>query len=72
VLIEGGGQILGAACDARLIDEVHFYLAPLLCGGPDVIAGRGAGAVADALALREVRYERLGGDVHVSGLVAGK
>ncbi len=70
VLIEGGGQILGAACDARLVDEMHFYLAPLLCGGPDVIAGRGAGSVAGSLLLREVRCGRVGEDVHIAGLVA--
>jgi len=35
----GRGALLGSAFDARLVDRVHFYLAPLLCGGPDVIAG---------------------------------
>jgi diaminohydroxyphosphoribosylaminopyrimidine deaminase/5-amino-6-(5-phosphoribosylamino)uracil reductase len=69
VLIEGGGETLGAAFDAKLVDEIHFYLAPLLCGGPHVIGGLGAGSTAGSLALREVRYERIGDNLHVSGLV---
>ncbi|MCX8511473.1 MAG: bifunctional diaminohydroxyphosphoribosylaminopyrimidine deaminase/5-amino-6-(5-phosphoribosylamino)uracil reductase RibD, partial [Chthoniobacteraceae bacterium] len=33
VLAEGGGEILGALFEANLVDEVCFYMAPLLCGG---------------------------------------
>ena len=63
VMIEGGGELLGAAFDARLIDRVHFYLAPLLCGGPDVIGGRGAGSSAGSIRLKDVRYRRIGPDI---------
>lgn len=69
VLIEGGGEILGRAFDRKLVDEVHFFLAPMLCGGPNVIGGAGAGSTKESFLLAEVRYERLGDDVHVSGLV---
>jgi len=69
VLIEGGGDVLGEAFDRRLVDEVHFYVAPLLLGGPKVIGGRGAGASAESIRLWQVGYERLGDDVHVSGFV---
>jgi diaminohydroxyphosphoribosylaminopyrimidine deaminase/5-amino-6-(5-phosphoribosylamino)uracil reductase len=69
VLIEGGGTVLGEAFDRRLVDEVHFYLAPLLCGGPNVIGGRGAAATVESLSLNEVRYERLGNDVVIRGLI---
>jgi diaminohydroxyphosphoribosylaminopyrimidine deaminase/5-amino-6-(5-phosphoribosylamino)uracil reductase len=67
VLVEGGGRVLGEAVDKRLIDEVHFYLAPLLCGGPNVIGGLGAAASAESIVLRDCRYERIGDDLHVSG-----
>ena len=70
VLIEGGGEVLGEAFDRRLVDEVHFYLAPRICGGPDVIAGRGAGSTGESIVLVEPRYERIGDDLHVSGLTA--
>lgn len=70
VLIEGGGEVLGEAFDRRLVDEVHFYLAPLLCGGPHVIGGRGVGASAESLLLHQPHYERLGDDIHVSGFLS--
>src|SRR5436309_10659067 len=43
VLIEGGGDVLGQALDARLIDKAQLYLGPILSGGP-VIAFPGRGA----------------------------
>ncbi len=69
VLIEGGGDILGQALDARLIDRVHIYLAPLLIGGPVVaFGGQGAGSTTEAARLRDVRYEKIGGgDIFFTG-----
>src|SRR6266496_3118275 len=43
VLIEGGGDVLCQALDARLIDKIQLYLGPILSGGP-VIAFPGRGA----------------------------
>jgi diaminohydroxyphosphoribosylaminopyrimidine deaminase/5-amino-6-(5-phosphoribosylamino)uracil reductase len=37
VLVEGGGRLLGAFQDARLADELHVYVAPLLIGGRDAV-----------------------------------
>jgi diaminohydroxyphosphoribosylaminopyrimidine deaminase/5-amino-6-(5-phosphoribosylamino)uracil reductase len=69
VLIEGGGEVLGNAFDRQLVDEVHFYMAPMLSGGPKVIAGRGVGSTEESILLSQVQYERLGDDIHVAGLV---
>jgi diaminohydroxyphosphoribosylaminopyrimidine deaminase/5-amino-6-(5-phosphoribosylamino)uracil reductase len=69
VLIEGGGEVLGAAFDARLVDRIRFYLAPLLCGGPNVIGGRGVATTAESLHLKKVSYRRCGGDLVVDGEV---
>ncbi len=68
VLIEGGGDILGQALDARVIDRVHIYLGPLLTGGPVVSFGaRGFGSTLEAARLHDVRYERIGSDIFYSG-----
>lgn len=67
VLIEGGGNVLGQALDARLIDKLHLYVAPLFCGGPVVaFSGRGAALSQDAMRLRNVRYEQIGSDIFIS------
>ncbi|MEO6871258.1 MAG: bifunctional diaminohydroxyphosphoribosylaminopyrimidine deaminase/5-amino-6-(5-phosphoribosylamino)uracil reductase RibD [Chthoniobacterales bacterium] len=68
VLIEGGGEVLGQAFDARLVDKVQFYLAPLLTSGPvAAVAGKGAGATRDGARITDIRYERIGSDLRVTG-----
>ena len=70
VLVEGGGQVLGAMLDARLIDRVDAFVAPLLIGGagaPSPIAGAGATVIADALRLERARLERIGPDWLITG-----
>ncbi len=68
VLLEGGGQILSQALDACLIDKVQIYLAPLLTGGPVLaFAGKGAGSSKEALHLAKLGYERLDGDICITG-----
>ncbi len=68
VLIEGGGDVLEQALDARLIDKVHIYLGPILAGG-SVIAfpGRGAATTTNALRLNRVSYRRTGQTVCIVG-----
>jgi len=68
VLIEGGGNVLGQALDAHLIDKVQLYLGPILTGGP-VIAFPGPGAenTANALRLRRVSYQQIGQTVCITG-----
>jgi diaminohydroxyphosphoribosylaminopyrimidine deaminase/5-amino-6-(5-phosphoribosylamino)uracil reductase len=70
VLIEGGGQVLGQALDARLVDKVQVYLGPILTGGP-VIAfpGVGAQSTSNAIHLGDVSYGRIGESVCVTAYV---
>jgi len=63
VMIEGGGALLGSAFDARLVDRVHFYFAPFLCGGPDVIGGLGAGSTRESARLENISRRRIGTDI---------
>jgi diaminohydroxyphosphoribosylaminopyrimidine deaminase/5-amino-6-(5-phosphoribosylamino)uracil reductase len=70
LLVEGGGEVLGAFFDGGFVDEVCFYIAPLLCGGAKVgVSGVGAGSTAEAPLLTRVEYRRVGRDLRMSGLV---
>ena len=49
VLVEGGTEVAGGFCDARLIDKITFIAAPLVIGGreaPIAIGGAGADSIA--------------------------
>ena len=70
MLVEGGAAVLGSFLDAKAIDEVHVFIAPVLAGGGAArtpIAGQGAGRIADALALTDWRVETVEGDVVIHG-----
>jgi diaminohydroxyphosphoribosylaminopyrimidine deaminase / 5-amino-6-(5-phosphoribosylamino)uracil reductase len=68
VLLEGGGQLLGAALDERLIDKVQIYLGSVLTGG-GVAAFEGSGAISAQAAahLEEVTYTRVGQSIRITG-----
>jgi diaminohydroxyphosphoribosylaminopyrimidine deaminase/5-amino-6-(5-phosphoribosylamino)uracil reductase len=72
ILVEGGGRLLGTFLDARLIDEVHVFVAPKLFGGADApgpLAGRGIELLSDALPIEPLQSEQLGPDLYLHGRV---
>jgi diaminohydroxyphosphoribosylaminopyrimidine deaminase/5-amino-6-(5-phosphoribosylamino)uracil reductase len=72
LLVEGGAEVLGSFLDARLVDEVHVFLSPRLCGGRDAlspVAGIGVEHIADALPLSDSTVEVLDRDIYLHGFV---
>jgi diaminohydroxyphosphoribosylaminopyrimidine deaminase/5-amino-6-(5-phosphoribosylamino)uracil reductase len=70
LLVEGGGELLGAFFDAGLIDEVHVFVGPKLVGGataPSPLGGLGIPCMSDALPLLDRQVELLEGDVYLRG-----
>ncbi|MBI2867229.1 MAG: dihydrofolate reductase family protein, partial [Chloroflexi bacterium] len=70
VLIEGGGAVLGAAFDRRLVDKVVVFIAPMIIGGKQAtgpVGGRGVARIQEALRLNRERVQRIGDDVVVTG-----
>ena len=70
VLVEGGTEVAGAFCDARLVDKITFIAAPLIIGGsdaPNAIGGKGAGQLSDALKLTDLSIKQLGADIETTG-----
>lgn len=73
VLVEGGTEIAGAFCDAKLVDKLTFIVAPIVIGGhsaPLAIGGRGANSLENALRLRDLEVTKHGGDYEFTGYPA--
>jgi len=70
VLIEGGMRVLGEAFDEQFVDQVCFYVAPLILGGPKLVTGGlGSGETREAPQIIDPRYERFGDDLRLTGEV---
>lgn len=70
VLVEGGSEIAGAFCDAKLVDKLTFIVAPIVIGGtsaPSAIGGRGANSLDDAMRLRDLQIIKHGTDYEFTG-----
>ncbi|NOY80135.1 MAG: bifunctional diaminohydroxyphosphoribosylaminopyrimidine deaminase/5-amino-6-(5-phosphoribosylamino)uracil reductase RibD [Kiritimatiellaeota bacterium] len=72
LLLEGGGELAGAALRAGAVNEIVFYVAPKILGGRGsrpVVGGPDPDTLAAALVLRDVTVKRLGDDLRVCGYV---
>ncbi|REJ66455.1 MAG: bifunctional diaminohydroxyphosphoribosylaminopyrimidine deaminase/5-amino-6-(5-phosphoribosylamino)uracil reductase RibD [Planctomycetota bacterium] len=72
VLVEGGAELLGSLFDARLVDEVHAFVAPKIIGGaeaPAAVGGRGVDLMSAATQLARPTITTTGDDVYVRGRV---
>ena len=68
VLLEGGPTLAGAFVEARCVDEVIAYLAPMVLGaGPPALGEAGVATLADAVRLDIVSVHRVGDDVKLVG-----
>lgn len=70
VLVEGGGGLLGALFDARLVDKVVFFYAPKIIGGASAVTaveGKGIEQLKDAVALHKFEWRHLGDNLVVIG-----
>jgi len=70
MFLEGGGTVAGAFLDARLVNKVTFFIAPMIIGGRAAtiaVAGTGAEKIADAVQLENVEVVQRGRDVEITG-----
>jgi diaminohydroxyphosphoribosylaminopyrimidine deaminase / 5-amino-6-(5-phosphoribosylamino)uracil reductase len=66
LLVEGGGELAAGLLRARLVDRMHFFLAPLLIGGDGrpVLGELGVARLASALRPARVSWRASGPDLH--------
>jgi len=70
MLLEGGGTVAGAFLDARLVNKVTFFIAPMIIGGREAtiaVGGSGAEKIADAFQLENVELSQRGRDLEITG-----
>jgi diaminohydroxyphosphoribosylaminopyrimidine deaminase / 5-amino-6-(5-phosphoribosylamino)uracil reductase len=68
VLVEGGGDLLGQAFAAEAVDEVFWYIAPMICGGGTMaVGGPDFGNKARSVELTDIWHESLGDNLCVHG-----
>ena len=70
ILIEGGGEIAGSVLGEQLLDEVMFFIAPKLLGGPYAsVKGLGISNINKALELTDFTIKRFNEDILIQGIV---
>lgn len=70
VLVEGGTEVAGAFCDAKMVDKLTFIVAPIVIGGhaaPPAIGGNGANSLENALRLNNLEVIKHGTDFEFTG-----
>ncbi len=71
ILVEGGGKTLGNFLDAKLVDKVYAFHAPILIGGEKAVSvgGKGAQIIQDALHLKDISYKKFDDNLLITGYV---
>lgn len=73
VLVEGGGKVLGSFVDAKVVDKVYAFHAPIIIGGKkaiSAIAGQGVQTISQAIHLKNLSYRRFDDNLLTTGYVA--
>ena len=73
ILLEGGGELIGSALEARLVDRVVWFVAPMIIGGrltPSAVGGTGIQRLPQAIRLDALRVRRVGKDLMIEATVA--
>lgn len=70
LMIEGGATVAAAFMRAGLVDDLRWYVAPLVLGaGPAAVADFGVSTLADGIRLNVVNMARVGSDVRIDAEV---
>jgi diaminohydroxyphosphoribosylaminopyrimidine deaminase/5-amino-6-(5-phosphoribosylamino)uracil reductase len=69
VLMEGGSELNGSAIEAKIVDKIHFFIAPKIVGGKEAkgpVGGKGMERMDSAISLKNMKMEKIGEDFLLS------
>ncbi len=71
VLVEGGGKTLGSFIDAKVVDKVYAFHAPIIIGGEKAISisGKGASIISQALHLKNLSLKKFNDNLLAIGYI---
>lgn len=71
ILVEGGGETIGNFIDAKIIDKVYAFHAPILIGGKKAVSidGKGVQTIQKALHLKNVSFKKFDDNLLTTGYV---
>ena len=75
VMIEGGASINASALEEGIVNKVYAYIAPKIIMGEESkspVSGRGIELMKDAVCLKNPSFEKVGGDILVTGYIENK
>jgi diaminohydroxyphosphoribosylaminopyrimidine deaminase/5-amino-6-(5-phosphoribosylamino)uracil reductase len=70
ILLEGGAALNASMLEQKLVDKVHWFIAPKIMGGKDAfspVAGIGAASVRQALNIKNMEIQQMDEDVMITG-----
>ncbi len=70
LLVEGGGDTIAGFLEQGFADKALFFIAPKIIGGRNAVTsveGKGVEKVKQAINLKNIKVEMIGGDILVSG-----
>jgi diaminohydroxyphosphoribosylaminopyrimidine deaminase/5-amino-6-(5-phosphoribosylamino)uracil reductase len=75
LLLEGGGETAWSFIRAGAVDEIYFFVAPILLGGrsaPTPVEGKGFQKIQQAVRLKSNSVSRIGSDILIHGRIEGR
>lgn len=74
LMVEAGAELAAAFLEARLVDRLALFMAPMIIGGRDampLVAGTGVDKLSDALRATSMRMESVGDDILLHAVFDG-
>ena len=70
ILVEAGSEIAWALLEENIVDEINYFIAPIIIGGNEsksVVGGSGIDKLQDKFKFKNLNYQKVGNDILIKG-----